>query len=288
MFIKVPLTVFQFGLSGNELKTYLYLTMIKNPLGMAVVRRETITHRCGMRSMSTVSSALNALESKGLIKRKHRYNDRGYYAASAYEVKQTGSVKWVPLPVECFTFHVSGSALLVYLYLLSCRRKNGRAWPSLRRIEAVTQLARNTICKAIRILEEFGCISKAKLWKGKHNLYKVLTCKKRETAPCQLGKKPSDKGQLPLVPLTNLSLHHFFESVKLFGKWWCNFCILRSRFISHPKERKEKSLGYIVRMIKQRREFPGRSAPIFQTKRFEPLKKLGHGIFSFLGEHVNR
>lgn len=283
MFIKVPLTVFQFGLSGNELKTYLYLMMIKNPRGMAVVRRETIVRRCGIRSMSTVSSALNMLESKGLIKRKHRYNDRGYYVASAYEVKQTGSGKWFPLPVECFRANLSGSALLVYLYFLSCRRKNGSAWPSLRRIEAVTQLARNTICKAIRLLEEVGYVSKAKIWKGKHNLYKVLTHKKRGTAPCQLGEKPSDKGQNPLVPLTKSSLHHFFESVKLFGKWWCNFYTPRSRFISRPKERKEKSLGYIVRMIKQKCEFPGRSVPIFRFGKFERLTKLCCGIFSFLG-----
>lgn len=56
MFIKVPMKIFDYRLSGNEMKVYLYLARIKNDSEIAMAKRETIRMRCGLRSNTTVGS----------------------------------------------------------------------------------------------------------------------------------------------------------------------------------------------------------------------------------------
>ena len=46
MFIKVPMKIFDYRLSGNEMKVYLYLARIKNDSEIAMAKRETIRMRC--------------------------------------------------------------------------------------------------------------------------------------------------------------------------------------------------------------------------------------------------
>ena len=87
MFIKVPMKIFDYRLSGNEMKVYLYLARIKNDSEIAMAKRETIRMRCGLRSNTTVGSILHVLEQKGLISKFHRYAANGYYISSMYLLK---------------------------------------------------------------------------------------------------------------------------------------------------------------------------------------------------------
>ena len=123
MFIKVPMKIFDYRLSGNEMKVYLYLARIKNDSEIAMAKRETIRMRCGLRSNTTVGSILHVLEQKGLISKLHRY--------SMYLLKPLVG-KWFAFYVDDMLPAVGGSEFLVYLYLFMLRRENGKAWPSLR------------------------------------------------------------------------------------------------------------------------------------------------------------
>lgn len=97
MFIKVPMKIFDYRLSGNEMKVYLYLARIKNDSEIAMAKRETIRMRCGLRSNTTVGSILHVLEQKGLISKFHRYAANGYYISSMYLLK--------PLVGKWFAFY---------------------------------------------------------------------------------------------------------------------------------------------------------------------------------------
>lgn len=131
MFIKVPMKIFDYRLSGNEMKVYLYLARIKNDSEIAMAKRETIRMRCGLRSNTTVGSILHVLGQKGLISKFHRYAANGYYISSMYLLKPLVG-KWFAFYVDDMLPAVGGSEFLVYLYLFMLRRENGKAWPSLR------------------------------------------------------------------------------------------------------------------------------------------------------------
>ena len=62
------------------------------------------------------------------------------------------------------------------------RRENGKAWPSLRKMERATGLARGTVCKAIRNLEKNCFIAREEIRKGKHNLYTIIQPKEEGKA----------------------------------------------------------------------------------------------------------
>lgn len=181
MFIKVPMKIFDYRLSGNEMKVYLYLARIKNDSEIAMAKRETIRMRCGLRSNTTVGSILHVLEQKGLISKFHRYAANGYYISSMYLLKPLVG-KWFAFYVDDMLPAVGGSEFLVYLYLFMLRRENGKAWPSLRKMERATGLARGTVCKAIRNLEKNCFIAREEIRKGKHNLYTIIQPKEEGKA----------------------------------------------------------------------------------------------------------
>ena len=90
--------IFDYRLSGNEMKVYLYLARIQNDSEITMAKRETIRMRCGLRSNTTVGSILHVLEQKGLISKFHRYAANGYYISSMYLLK--------PLVGKWFAFYV--------------------------------------------------------------------------------------------------------------------------------------------------------------------------------------
>ena len=70
MFIKVPMKIFDYRLSGNEMKVYLYLARIQNDSEITMAKRETIRMRCGLRSNTTVGSILHVLEQISSLRRQ--------------------------------------------------------------------------------------------------------------------------------------------------------------------------------------------------------------------------
>ncbi len=131
MFIKVPMKIFDYRLSGNEMKVYLYLARIQNDSEIAMAKRETIRMRCGLRSNTTVGSILHVLEQKGLISKFHRYAANGYYISSMYLLSSTGSnlvaegtlhhiIQLLFQPLQVFFFTGAGFQLLDGIKVPKC------------------------------------------------------------------------------------------------------------------------------------------------------------------------
>lgn len=192
MFIKVPMKIFDYRLSGNEMKVYLYLARIKNDSEIAMAKRETIRMRCGLRSNTTVGSILHVLEQKGLISKFHRYAANGYYISSMYLLKPLVG-KWFAFYVDDMLPAVGGSEFLVYLYLFMLRRENGKAWPSLRKMERATGLARGTVCKAIRNLEKTALLLERKYERANITFTQSFSQRKKE--------KPASEPEAWPVPI---------------------------------------------------------------------------------------
>lgn len=62
-----------------------------------------------------------------------------------------------PVPNEVFQLGLSANEIAVYAYLLRCAdRRTGQCHPSMQTIAETLRLARNTVAKYIRSLEEQG------------------------------------------------------------------------------------------------------------------------------------
>lgn len=173
-FLKVSHQIFDLQLSPNELKVYLFLTKCQNCLATATVRVRTICEQCAIASATTVRNALERLEQRGLIQRKHRHGQGGCCISTQFTVRQLGG-KWFRLWLGVNPFAMDKSAFVVYVYL--CQQRvaySGKAWPSQHMIAAAVGIARRTVHKAVKRLASLGAIIKATVWKGRHNLYTVM------------------------------------------------------------------------------------------------------------------
>lgn len=174
MFIKVYHKVFDYRLSPNALKVYIYLTSVQNCLANAIVKVGTISTACAINSPSTVHAALAELEGKGMLVKYQRRNYEGNYIANGYYVKQLRG-DWFPLPKDAEAFALPKASFAAYLLLLKCRNKRNRAFPSFNHMAKVLGLARNTIIAAIQDLVSKMLVWRAAKWAGKHNLYVVYS-----------------------------------------------------------------------------------------------------------------
>lgn len=181
-FLKVSHRIFNLQLSPTELKIYLFLTKCQNSLATATVRIGTLCDQCAIASATTVRAALDRLEQRGLISRKHRHGRGGRCISSQFTVRQLGG-KWFRLWLGVRPFEMDKSAFAVYLYL--CQQRvgySGKAWPSQNMIAASVGLARRTVHEAIKRLVGLGAIIKGAFWIGRHNLYTVIQV-------CEFAKK---------------------------------------------------------------------------------------------------
>lgn len=81
-------SLFNYKLSSNTLKVYVYLLYCRNRLGNAVVRISTMQEACNIASAATVQKALHELESKGLVSNCRRRNMEGNKIANRYTITQ--------------------------------------------------------------------------------------------------------------------------------------------------------------------------------------------------------
>lgn len=178
--MKVYNAVFNYNLSPNALKVYVYLSYCKNELGTAIVKTATIASTCAIQSLSSIHTALAELDKKGLVKKYKRRNAEGDTIANGYRVTQLHG-GWFTLKLDNGQLALPKSSFMVYLYLLRCKNRAGRAWPSFSHMAAILHISRNTIIAAIKCLISCLWLRKAIQWAGKHNLY-ILSAPAAKTA----------------------------------------------------------------------------------------------------------
>lgn len=171
MFLKVPNELLQLHLSPAALKVYVYLSYCARDR-KAIVKVATIQSRCNIRSHTTVYNALAELTTHGLVQRERRQNFEGAIIANAYIVTQLPG-RWFKLPRPRTAFCLDNRAFAVYLHY--CRSaRSGRVWTSLRQTASKTGLCKNTVIRAVRLLQRlFGLIRQAWRLKAGNNVYAV-------------------------------------------------------------------------------------------------------------------
>lgn len=188
MFLKVANALLQLRLSPAALKVYVYLSYCSQG-HKAIVKISTIQARCNIRSHTTVYKAISELIEHGLVQRERRKNYDGAIIANAYIVRELPG-RWFKLARPVSAFCLDNRAFAVYLHYCQSARK-GRAWPSLRRTAAMTRLCRNTVIRAVRLLQRLlGLIRQAWRPKTGNNVYAVTVLDiKNGTLPVSHNKQ---------------------------------------------------------------------------------------------------
>ena len=103
---------------------------------------------------------------------------------------------------------------MIYAAMLSFRGKNGRAFPSIRRLSAMVGLACGTVSTALKILIATGLLHKARRWAGKHNLYLVALFEKRAK---RKGAPACTTQNAQIIPLSNATFDTFIVASAMTG-----------------------------------------------------------------------
>ena len=224
MYVKLPIAVFELHLSATALKIYCGLLACADRQGKAVVRQGRLAEICHV-TRSTASAAVQELACAGLCSVKHQYKQDGTYRANCCSLALLGG-RWVAMPVSSATMELPNSAFAVYAAMLSFRGRTGCAFPSLRRIQAMLALARNTVIRAIRVLCSCGLLRKRPMWAGKHNLYIVVLLQKgaavigakRMSAPAITRSAHNRQTLISTINTISVPFAHVF--VKSFAPPW--------------------------------------------------------------------
>lgn len=250
-FVKVPVQVLDYNLSSTELKLFVYLSSIQQKKTCATVRIRTMQQRLAIGSHATIQKALRGLEEKGLLTRRLRQDCTGRKLASSYSVTHLYGA-WFPLDISDQIWSLSKSAFSVYLYLIYLCRHNCRAWPSYKAIADALHIAKRTIITAMQELIFYGFVSKAALWKGKHNLYTLFGSGYETTEEDKTEVKEKAATSTPLrpshikwkySPISNSIVHTWDYYVNhtdfLLQKEWCKNYLspTDNRFILYIQER---------------------------------------------------
>ena len=167
-------SLFDYQLSANALKVYVFLTTCQNALGTATVRIGVIAARCGISSPTTVQAALGELQEKGLVRKFRRKLQDGQYISNGYDITQLSGA-WFLFPTDAAVLTLPKASFAAYLYLHKCvkntKGSTRRVHPSYQRMADVLHMARNTIIAAIADLVSRFLLWKAQQWHGKHNMY---------------------------------------------------------------------------------------------------------------------
>lgn len=204
--MKVYNAIFDYALSANAVKVYLYLTRCQNALGTAAVKVSTISDKCAIQSAVSVHKAIAELEEKGLVSKYRRRCADGDYIANGYHITQLQG-RWFSLSLKHNPFALPKNSFLVYLYMLRCANRAGRAWPSLRRMAEVLAVSKNTVLNAIQQLICGKWLRKCLQWAGKHNLYVLGQGSTSEESVCAETKKDDAAGE-PHHQTSNSAIHH--------------------------------------------------------------------------------
>ncbi len=247
MKLRIPNELLNMQLKPNELKVFVCLMRCQSEKGVAIIRAKRIAEICHI-STATVYTAIDGLCNIGLIRRAHRYNYDGQYIANRYELVQL-SGGWFELGMQHEPLAMSATTFMVYLYLLRCKGKSGKAFPSLRKMQAALGICRNVVIRAIKKLIGMKLLVKAAIRAGKHNLYLLafrIIEKKRSTAGrlC-FNTKNNKAGCERLLCGSILSRSYTFvnktrEQIVSFLQRVVHF--LYNSSLTHPVYSKEKNL----------------------------------------------
>lgn len=154
-FIQIPTEIFKLGLTPLQLLVYSGIVSYKSKENYTVATANAIAKRCHI-SRNSVYSALNALESKRIIRRRnyinnHRNTANGYYIASA-------KGNFVKLEYIVFSYALPPSQFSIYLSLISKKNHTGRAYPSLRQLSELAHVCVDTVISSIKALVNKGLL----------------------------------------------------------------------------------------------------------------------------------
>lgn len=224
MFAKIPVALFGYDLSPSAYKVYCAISCCTAADGRASVRMGRLAQICNL-SRTTVDRCIRELIALELIEKKNQYKTDGTYRACLYQLSRLDG-RWIAVPCNSFTMQLPASAFVVYAAMLSFRGKNGRAFPSIRRLGIMVGLACGTICTALKTLILAGLLRKARRWTGKHNLYLVALFEKKAK---RTGAPACTTRNAQIIPLSNATFDTFIVSPMLMKVKWqtgLSFCLI--------------------------------------------------------------
>ena len=224
MFAKIPVALFGYDLSPSAYKVYCAMSCCTATDGRASVRMGRLAQICNL-SRTTVDRCIRELIALELIEKKNQYKTDGTYRACLYQLSRLDG-RWIAVPCNSFTMQLPASAFVVYAAMLSFRGKNGRAFPSIRRLSIMVGLACGTVGAALKTLILAGLLRKARRWAGKHNLYLVALFAKKAK---RKGAPACTTRNAQIIPLSNATFDTFIVSPMLMKVKWqtgLSFCLI--------------------------------------------------------------
>ncbi len=258
MYVKLPVAVFELQLSATALKVYCGLLACADHQGKAVVRQGRLAAICHV-SRSTAAAAVQELACAGLCSVKHQYKQDGTYRANCCSLALLAG-RWVAMPISPAAMELPSSAFSVYAAMLSFRGRTGYAFPSLRRLQIMLGLARNTVIRAIRCLCACGLLRKRPLWAGKHNLYLVIAVAKRMSAPA--APRSAQRNHMLIATINTISVPFGDSFVKpLVQQRVVHFLCNKPLPTLVRNKRKSNRTAIIVVSVRKGKHRPGRKSP---------------------------
>ena len=132
---------------------YAYRNHRSNSICRTVKALAVMAHCC----RNTVLQALEELEERHFLKRKHRYGwntelQRVVYKANRYTLSMDMSRGYTLVSRTLLRAEITHAQFAVLLLLCAKQGQANHSYPSLRRMAAALLLAKSTICIAIRVL----------------------------------------------------------------------------------------------------------------------------------------
>ena len=154
------------GLTPNELKVAvcLYSCVFGNRY-VVQVKQSTIAHKCGIKSISTVSNIICKLQRKGIIERVSRpHRSNGWLGTYIYQLKTVASKGYFKVKRYILGM-LSGVQLRMYLFVCRAVTKKNDMWNSYNDIARALQIRKDKVVAAIQELVRLGLIRKLRVLK---------------------------------------------------------------------------------------------------------------------------
>ena len=125
--------------------------------------RQTISQLAAMTGLcrTTVQNSLQELECAGYLIRQRTYRfslalARPVRDTTCYKLQRAQGQSFTMLPLDLLGYQLTPAAFGVLLYLYRCAGREGRAFPSRRRISRFLDMAKSTVGAALAALKELG------------------------------------------------------------------------------------------------------------------------------------
>ncbi len=121
---------------------------------------------------TTVRKALAELEARGFIRKLRRYRTSRYfscpiYAANTYKIcRRKLSGGFTLIPRALLQANISHSTFVTVMYIYKTAGRKGRAYPSLRNAAKRLDLAKATICRALKTIRRLQLVCKRECKRG--------------------------------------------------------------------------------------------------------------------------